>query len=397
MIGSKRGTVLLCDHCEEWEMEANRTISTLKTILGDFAIDIQHIGSTSIKNIKAKPIIDIAIGVNSFDDLDKYLEALLKNGIYKSSGQPFSDIILFSKDDENGNRINNIQVVIYGKEHWNKHILFRDYMNKHSSKAAEYDRIKIEASVLYPKDVLAYSNYKSAFINKCIDEAQDEITMKKYYEAYDERYKAVHEKNLRCMGYECSAIVTEIINKFGIRRDNSILEIGCGEGRDSIVLLKNGYNLLATDVSAQAINYCKEQYKEFADHFQMLDAVNGVHDEKYDLIYSVAVIHMLVPDEDRNLFCSFIKEHLNENGIALICTMGDGKTERMTDISKAFDMSERTFEGSTMLVAETSCRIVTFDTFEKELKDAHFQIIEKGLTSIGTQFPSMMYAVVKRM
>jgi len=221
-------------------------------------------------------------------------------------------------------------------------------------------------------------------------------TMKKYYEAYDERYKTVHEKNLRCMGYTHSEIVTEIINKFGICRDDDILEIGCGEGRDSIVLLKNGYDLLATDVSPQAIAYCKKQYKDFADAFQVLDAVNGTHDKKYDFICSVAVIHMLVLDKDRKAFCSFIYEHLNENGIALICTMGDGKTERMTNISKAYDMSERTFEGNTMLVAETSCRIVTFDTFENELKDSHFQIVEKGLTSVGTQFPSMMYAVVKR-
>ena len=220
--------------------------------------------------------------------------------------------------------------------------------------------------------------------------------MKKYYEAYDERYKAVHEKNLRCMGYTHSEIVTEIINEFGIYRDDAILEIGCGEGRDSIVLLKNEYDLLATDVSPHAIAYCKKQYKEFADRFQVLDAVNGTHDGKYDFIYSVAVIHMLVLDEDRKAFYSFINEHLNENGIALVCTMGDGKIERMTDISKAYDMSERTFEGNTMLVAETSCRIVTFDTFENELKNSHFEIVEKGLTSVGTQFPVMLFAVVKR-
>lgn len=220
--------------------------------------------------------------------------------------------------------------------------------------------------------------------------------MKKYYEAYDERYKTVHEKNLRCMGYECSAIVAEVINKFGIHKNEPILEIGCGEGRDSIVLLKNGYNLLATDVSSQAINYCKEQYKNYADNFQLLDAVNGTHDKKYDFVYSVAVIHMLVLDEDRKAFYSFIKEHLNDNGIALICTMGNGEIERMTDVSKAYCMSERTFEGETMLVAETSCRIVTFDKFENELINSKFEIIEKGLTTVGTQFPDMMYAVVKK-
>ncbi|MBQ9848121.1 MAG: methyltransferase domain-containing protein [Clostridia bacterium] len=219
--------------------------------------------------------------------------------------------------------------------------------------------------------------------------------MKRYYEAYDERYKAVHEKNLRCMGYSHSEIVLEIINKYGISKEASILEIGCGEGRDSIVLLKKGYDLLATDISPQAIAYCKNQYKEFSKSFCILDAINGRLDKRFDFIYSVAVIHMLVLDEDRKAFCSFIRNHLGENGIALICTMGDGETERMTDISKAYELSERTFEGNTMLVAETSCRIVTFEAFENELEDTSLEIIEKGFTSVGTQFPVMMYAVVK--
>ena len=76
------------------------------------------------------------------------------------------------KDDENSNRLSNIQVVIYGEEQWNKHILFRDYMNAHPDKAIEYDQIKITASELFPTDVLEYSNYKSMFINECIEEAK---------------------------------------------------------------------------------------------------------------------------------------------------------------------------------------------------------------------------------
>jgi cyclopropane fatty-acyl-phospholipid synthase-like methyltransferase len=219
--------------------------------------------------------------------------------------------------------------------------------------------------------------------------------MRKYYEAYDERYKAVHKKNLRWLGYAPSDIVFEIIKKYGISADDTVLEIGCGEGRDSIYLLENGYNLLATDVSPEAVNYCKSQYKDFADRFDLLDAVKGKLDKKFDYIYSVAVLHMLVEDEDRQAFYAFIKEHLTENGIALICTMGDGEMERKTDVSVAFDLGERVCEGETVLVAETSCRIVTAQTFEKELKDADLEIIEQGLTSVENHFPVMMYGIVK--
>lgn len=174
MIGLKKGTVLLCEHRPEWEIEANTIIHKLRQVLGDYANDIQHIGSTSIRNIKAKPIIDIAIGVNSFANFDNFLEPLSGIGVYKSSGQPFEDIILFSKDDNCGNRCVNIQVVIHGEEQWNKHILFRDYLNFHSDKANEYEKIKVEAAKLFPNDVLSYSNYKSVFISTCIQDARKE-------------------------------------------------------------------------------------------------------------------------------------------------------------------------------------------------------------------------------
>ena len=133
-----------------------------------------------------------------------------------------------------------------------------------------------------------------------------------------------------------------------------------------------------------------------AIRFSTLDAVSGTLNKKFDYIYSVAVIHMLVEDEDRKAFYSFIKEHLTENGIALICSMGDGKIERKTDVRVAFDLGERVCEGETVLVAETSCRIVTFQTFENELKETGFEIMEQGFTSVENHFPVMMYAVVKR-
>ena len=53
MIGCTRGTVKLCEHEKEWEIEAKNTISRLKRILGDLIKDIQHVGSTAILSIKA--------------------------------------------------------------------------------------------------------------------------------------------------------------------------------------------------------------------------------------------------------------------------------------------------------------------------------------------------------
>lgn len=82
MIGLKRGTVKLYEHEKEWEVEAQKTISRLKQILGNVIKDSQHVGSTSVLSIKAKPIIDIAVAVNDFDEILHFEKELKDNGFY---------------------------------------------------------------------------------------------------------------------------------------------------------------------------------------------------------------------------------------------------------------------------------------------------------------------------
>ena len=218
---------------------------------------------------------------------------------------------------------------------------------------------------------------------------------RKYYEAYDERYKTAHENSVRWLGDTPSPIVSEIVERYGITKDSDILELGCGEGRDAIALLEKGYNLTATDISPEAIRYCTELFPSSKNNFEVLDCVHGKCDKKFDFIYAVAVIHMLVDDCDREAFYRFIREHLTQNGISLICTMGDGETERQSDTSKAFELQEREEQGKKLLVAGTSCRMVSKKNFEKELTSAGFEIIECSKTEIPVIFPMMMYAVVK--
>ena len=79
MLGLKRGTVALFPHEKEWETEAQRTIEKLKSICGDVIVDIAHVGSTSVKSIMAKPIIDIAASVNDFDEVLAIDEKLKKS------------------------------------------------------------------------------------------------------------------------------------------------------------------------------------------------------------------------------------------------------------------------------------------------------------------------------
>ena len=223
------------------------------------------------------------------------------------------------------------------------------------------------------------------------------MSERKYYEAYDDRYRQVHAEKLQWFADAPSEIVARIIEKFGIRKNARMLEIGCGEGRDARPLLAQGFNLLATDISPAAVEYCQKRDPNHADFYRVLDCVGGKADERFDFIYAVAVVHMLVEDGDRAAFYKFVRDHLAPGGIALICTMGDGTFERSSDISTAFDLQERMHEqsGKAIRIAGTSCRIVSFSTFENELTGSGLEVMEKGSCCVEPDFNQMMYAVVK--
>ena len=218
-----------------------------------------------------------------------------------------------------------------------------------------------------------------------------------YYEAYDDRYRQVHQAGLQWFDSAPSPIVAEIMDAFQLSKTSRILEIGCGEGRDAIALLEQGYPLLATDISPEAIRFCRSRFPKYESNFQVLDCIAGQLEESFDMIFAVAVIHMLVVDEDRCQFYRFIRNHLRPGGIALICSMGDGKEEFQSDIHTAFQCQERRHEASgTMLqIAGTSCRVVSSDTFTKELTENGLTILQQGHTAIIPDFPQMIYAVVK--
>lgn len=221
---------------------------------------------------------------------------------------------------------------------------------------------------------------------------------KTYYKAYDDRYRQVHRENLQWFSNEPSLIVSEVIANFNIGKTAKIIEIGCGEGRDAGYLLSQGYHVLATDVSDEAVSFCRKMFPKYADRFRVLDCIMDSLDERFNFVYAVAVLHMLVLDEDRCGFYRFIHEHLTHDGVALIGTMGDGSFERQSDVSSAFELQKRTHEasGKMLEIAGTSCRMVSFETFRRELEENGLAIIKQGMTAVEPDFPVMMYAVVKR-
>ena len=122
-LGLKRGTVRLVEHQSQWEEDAKDVIKLLKQILGETAVDIQHVGSTAIPSIHAKPIVDIAVAVRNFDDLQPYVEVLERHRIV-FRGKVVDGDILFVMGEKDM-RTHHIHVVQWNGPSWNHYIAFR--------------------------------------------------------------------------------------------------------------------------------------------------------------------------------------------------------------------------------------------------------------------------------
>ena len=173
MIGLKRGIVELAEHNPEWKMIAAQTIEMLWGIFGAEAKDIQHIGSTSVRHIKAKPIIDIAVAVEGFDIADKLMPKLNDVGFFKSKLHAVKDDILICDDDEfTDTRSYHIHIVKTGSAQWSNYLNFRNYLNAHPYAAKDYERIKIISAEKHHSDRNAYTNAKDKVLIRLLNEAQ---------------------------------------------------------------------------------------------------------------------------------------------------------------------------------------------------------------------------------
>lgn len=172
MLGLKRGTVQLVEHQECWHELAAEAIARVKDILGDAAIDIQHVGSTAICGICAKPIIDIAVGVNKVDDVKLYIDTLQDAGIVYRKQDVQGQILFVMGDFKNDFRTHHIHVVEWNSAEWNHYVNFRDYLNAFPVKAKEYDALKCSLAERFSENRGNYTSGKHELIDRLLAEAE---------------------------------------------------------------------------------------------------------------------------------------------------------------------------------------------------------------------------------
>lgn len=171
-IGMKRGAVYLEEHQPGWEEIAAQTIGNLKRILKDNAVDVQHIGSTSIRSIPARPIIDIAVAVTDYEAVLSKKDILERHQIILRFDERPEQLLFVMGDFEQDTRTHHIHVVLHGSKEWNNYLNFRDYLNTHEAAAKQYAELKQTLAERYPADRAAYTESKSTLIADLLSEAR---------------------------------------------------------------------------------------------------------------------------------------------------------------------------------------------------------------------------------
>lgn len=175
----------------QWKMLFEQIRVELQTVLGDRAQAIEHIGSTSVENLSAKPIIDVGVGLKSAELFGEIVEKmrLLEDYIYyeafnesmpqrrlfvkmKSPVSAYGLSSVFRTEAEiphetvNENRLAHVHAWVFGSSDWTRHIAFRDYLRAHPQVKAEYEMLKMRLSEREWEHGMEYNQAKNSFIKK---------------------------------------------------------------------------------------------------------------------------------------------------------------------------------------------------------------------------------------
>ncbi|MDB5194206.1 MAG: yqkA1 [Parcubacteria group bacterium] len=168
-IGLKRNSVSLVKHNPAWKIEFQKDKIRLQKALGNAAKSIEHIGSTAVPGLHAKPIIDILVGAEHITKRYKsYIKILERAGyIHRPlSSKKGIHIVLVRGNDTT--RTHHIHVVKYKGAVWKRLTLFRDYLIAHSGKAKEYEALKGNLARKFPNERRMYTKAKGEFIRKTV-------------------------------------------------------------------------------------------------------------------------------------------------------------------------------------------------------------------------------------
>lgn len=164
--------VEIAEYDPAWPGAYERERAAILAALGDLVLAIEHVGSTAVPGLGAKPIIDIMVGLRRLADGEKCVGQLEALGFEHRGDGGIPGRLYFRKKLADGLRTHHIHMVEQGSDFWDRHILFRDYLREHPQEAKEYYRLKVRLAAQFGDDRLGYTEAKTEFIESAVAKAR---------------------------------------------------------------------------------------------------------------------------------------------------------------------------------------------------------------------------------
>lgn len=149
----------------EWLKEFKFEASLIRLVISRYVTAIEHIGSTSVPGLAAKPIIDMLIGVKSLADAPHFIRCLTLLGyVYVQKHEVDLPERRYLYKQRRGEDTFHLHMVEPQSEFYRRHIAFRDYLRSHPEAVAEYAALKLRLASEFGSDRSGYTDAKSEFI-----------------------------------------------------------------------------------------------------------------------------------------------------------------------------------------------------------------------------------------
>lgn len=155
---SRPDPITVVDYDPEWPTAFERLKARLLSALVDLPVIVEHVGSTAVPGLAAKPVIDLDVVVASEDEVRLAIERLAVIG-YQHEG----DLGVTGREAfrwPNGEPRHHVYVCVTGAEALRRHLAFRDFLRSHPGEAARFGEVKKRAADKHPDDRLAYAQAK---------------------------------------------------------------------------------------------------------------------------------------------------------------------------------------------------------------------------------------------
>lgn len=278
-------TVTLVEYDPEWPRLFEREAERIRGVLGERVVRIEHVGSTSVPGLCAKPIVDIMLIVPDSADEPAYVPALEAAGYVLNIREPdWEQHRCFKGPDTNI----NLHVYSPSTTQTERYMLFRGRLRTHDSERELYAATKRELAARKWEYIQDYADAKNDVIDGIIERAKVEAGSQ--YDDFSEVYAEHAAKNPYNALYDRPAI----LDLAGEVTGDRVLDVGCAAGHLSVALAERGAEVVGVDLSQGMVDVARRLSGGKAK-FERADVAEPLafETDAFDLITASLVLHYI--------------------------------------------------------------------------------------------------------